>query len=58
MSESLYEKLPMPDLSPDGRRQVRMTKWTRYGDAQAAWLAEHDFGIFFALDHPTAWLDA
>ena len=44
MSESLYENLPMPNLSPDGRRQVRMTKWTRYGDAQAAWLAEHDLG--------------
>ncbi len=32
------------DLSPEGRRQMGLAKWNRYGDALAAWVAEHDFG--------------
>ena len=32
------------DLSPKGRKQMGLAKWNRYGDALAAWVAEHDFG--------------
>jgi len=36
--------VPSPDLTPAGRRRLGLAKWTEYGDAMGAWVAEHDLG--------------